>query len=507
MLQWRLRHTAHPTEAEAANVTLSQLDPNFKQLSVEVPQQARLMMMQAMLQWTQRHAGLQLDAGHATRLQIVLEQIAPRFDGMQLALPLDEHSTTNTARDLLTEALKGRIENKSKKDLNQEDGMMLQHVLQQLAPAYALIPLDGLFPQHISEEDPDAPQATLDAEIERLHLGVDGAIDDEDLFTPVPLLSHTEPPEVIEAGVGKGRGNSPSRGKSSAGSRGSAEKSASPPPSPPPEVLLPNVASTIRRRRPACLDPMGADASPPPSPPAPVPEDAPAPNEDAAAQEIADMKKKKHLRFGRRKRREGDPMPCWKQYTMLFLGTCMVGVCNVAAISWMATMQPLQANIVLISWAIGWPCSFLFHQLTRAITRHFRKKRALRRGKKVKAMTPTLEAFKHKSAAGGLIASWDGMGKEEVKRPKKKSRLASGLGGLTKRGSGTPRSSGRGTTSGREASKKSSISERSHCTEPSASMSMKSEDSRNATVLAQSGRDSAGATRKSSPRDPDPVRV
>ena len=57
------------------------------------------------------------------------------------------------------------------------------------------------------------------------------------------------------------------------------------------------------------------------------------------------MKKKKHHRFGRRKRREGDPMPCWKQYTMLFLGTCMVGVCNVAAISWMATMQPLQANV------------------------------------------------------------------------------------------------------------------------------------------------------------------
>ena len=51
MLQWRLRHTCHPVEAKAANAVLGQLDPNFRLLAVEVPGQARLLLVQAMPQW------------------------------------------------------------------------------------------------------------------------------------------------------------------------------------------------------------------------------------------------------------------------------------------------------------------------------------------------------------------------------------------------------------------------------------------------------------------------
>ena len=55
---------------------------------------------------------------------------------------------------------------------------------------------------------------------------------------------------------------------------------------------------------------------------------------------------KPKLRRRRKKaaRKEGQ-MPCWKQYTMLLLGTIFVGVCQIAAITWMATMEPLQANV------------------------------------------------------------------------------------------------------------------------------------------------------------------
>ena len=42
------------------------------------------MLVQAVLQWSQRYASLQLDAMHAARLQMILEQAAPRFERMEL---------------------------------------------------------------------------------------------------------------------------------------------------------------------------------------------------------------------------------------------------------------------------------------------------------------------------------------------------------------------------------------------------------------------------------------
>ena len=59
------------------DAVLGQAEPSFAQLRLEVPSQARIMLVQAVLQWSQRYASLQLDAMHAARLQMLLEQAAP----------------------------------------------------------------------------------------------------------------------------------------------------------------------------------------------------------------------------------------------------------------------------------------------------------------------------------------------------------------------------------------------------------------------------------------------
>ena len=69
MLQWRMRHAAHPRELDAVDWLLGQLDPGFDVIAVKVPEQARLMLVEAMTQHAQHHAELQLDACHAVSLQ------------------------------------------------------------------------------------------------------------------------------------------------------------------------------------------------------------------------------------------------------------------------------------------------------------------------------------------------------------------------------------------------------------------------------------------------------
>ena len=59
----------------------------------------------------------------------------------------------------------------------------------------------------------------------------------------------------------------------------------------------------------------------------------------------ADERPKLRRRRKKAAARKDGQMPCWKQYTMLLLGTIFVGVCQIAAITWMATMEPLQANV------------------------------------------------------------------------------------------------------------------------------------------------------------------
>ena len=72
------------------------------------------MLVQAVLQWSQRYASLQLDAMHAARLQMVLEQAAPRFERMELQLPRDDSASrgrteSDTGSHLTTQAAR-RVE-------------------------------------------------------------------------------------------------------------------------------------------------------------------------------------------------------------------------------------------------------------------------------------------------------------------------------------------------------------------------------------------------------------
>ena len=57
LLQYRLRHTQHPHEAEAVDWILGQLDPAFELIAVKVPEQTRLLILEAIIQHVQQHAG------------------------------------------------------------------------------------------------------------------------------------------------------------------------------------------------------------------------------------------------------------------------------------------------------------------------------------------------------------------------------------------------------------------------------------------------------------------
>ena len=104
LLQWRLRHTAHPVEADAVDWALGQLEPSgFELTAVKVPEQARLLVYDALIQYTQQHAELQLDAAHAARVAASLQQLSPRFEGIEVGLP-DDGEETRKVRKLVQSA-------------------------------------------------------------------------------------------------------------------------------------------------------------------------------------------------------------------------------------------------------------------------------------------------------------------------------------------------------------------------------------------------------------------
>ena len=122
LLQWRLRHTAHPREALAVDWVLGQSEPaGFELLAVKVPEQARLLLYEAIIQWTQAHAELQLDASHAVRTRAVLEQLSKRAEGTAVSLP-DDGVNTEKVRELVVAALRERLTGKSsKREITQEE--------------------------------------------------------------------------------------------------------------------------------------------------------------------------------------------------------------------------------------------------------------------------------------------------------------------------------------------------------------------------------------------------
>ena len=65
LLQWRLRHATHPVETEALSSLLAQVDKAFGMLHVQMPEQARLHLVKALLQHQHRHPELALDESAA----------------------------------------------------------------------------------------------------------------------------------------------------------------------------------------------------------------------------------------------------------------------------------------------------------------------------------------------------------------------------------------------------------------------------------------------------------
>lgn len=142
MLQWRLRHTAHPIEGEAVDWLLSQLEPvDFGLSAIKVPEQLRLLLVEALLTHAQKHAELQLDAAHAVRLQCTLQQLHTRFTGLELSLPDDENGT-KLVRELVNQALQARLSQPSGRSASLEEGMLLQQAMHALGPALSLVALN-----------------------------------------------------------------------------------------------------------------------------------------------------------------------------------------------------------------------------------------------------------------------------------------------------------------------------------------------------------------------------
>ena len=87
----------------------------------------------------------------------------------------------------------------------------------------------------------------------------------------------------------------------------------------------------------------------------------------------------------RRKQEEDDHerMPCWKQYTVLFVGSVFVSLCTVAVTTLFALIPPITQFFVVFSFSASVPGSVLLHFSARWLIRHLRKRRALARGRSV----------------------------------------------------------------------------------------------------------------------------
>ena len=109
----------------------------------------------------------------------------------------------------MSEALKARLKNASKRDITQEEGLLIQQTLHAVDPSFALVAL------------PYAPVA-VDEQLTALKTEVEKRADairaqnpdymyDDEIFTPVPLISRTKPPDAVEAvkvrkGIHRGAG-------------------------------------------------------------------------------------------------------------------------------------------------------------------------------------------------------------------------------------------------------------------------------------------------------------
>jgi len=108
-------------------------------------------------------------------------------------------------------------------------------------------------------------------------------------------------------------------------------------------------------------------------------------------------------------------MPCWKQYFVLFVGSCIVAACTVASITLFALTPPLQQYFALASYFGSVPLSFLSHFGVRYIVRQLRKHAALWRGRFVEG-----QFRKVRVQVAAASKRWTSEEDDAAKRPKPK---------------------------------------------------------------------------------------
>ena len=128
----------------------------------------------------------------------------------------------------------------------------------------------------------------------------------------------------------------------------------------------------------------------------------------------------KRARYSFRKRQKAsetghERMPCWKQYFVLFVGSCIVAACTVASITLLALTPPLQQYFVLASYFGSVPLSFLSHFGVRYMVRQLRKHAALWRGRFVEG-----QFRKVRVQAAAASKRWPSEEDEAAKGPKPK---------------------------------------------------------------------------------------
>ena len=128
----------------------------------------------------------------------------------------------------------------------------------------------------------------------------------------------------------------------------------------------------------------------------------------------------KRARYSFRQRQKAietdhERMPCWKQYFVLFVGSCIVAACTVASITLFALTPPLQQYSALASYFGSVPLSFLSHFGVRYIVRQLRKHAALWRGRFVEG-----QFRKVRVQAAAASKRWTSEEDEAAKRPKPK---------------------------------------------------------------------------------------
>ena len=417
LMQWRMRHTAHPRELDAVDWLLGQLDPGFELLAVKVPEQARLLILAAVLEFSQKHANLDLDMCHASRVQATLQQLAPsRFHGLEVQLP-DDGSNTEKVRELIHAALEKRITEKSSRDITQEEGALLLQVMNTVGHSQPLITMpyeaDALV-----DEQLHSLKAELDARADVVRETSTEYLYDDDIFEKVPVILRERPPDIVEELKQQRKGKGARQGKQKVSKiantirAGNRDANIAAPAAAIPTTVPPaSPAPADPRLSPVMPDAVEPTFSPPPSPPdglARASSTQPSlassqrssksvfGDEDlrgalrtktrrgaVSASSLAPVKKRAGLRHWwrlRRKREKADhdQMPCWKQYVTLFVGSVMVGICTIAMVTLSSIIPPLTYIFVITSFGISLPLSITLHFSTRSFIRYARKQLALR---------------------------------------------------------------------------------------------------------------------------------